>query len=157
MKKIGFYRLEKIFSNSILIVIALVFFTSGIGKLLEPTLAVNALVMIPLSGINYNTAKVIIFILSNVEIALALLLLTKRFSAIAMRFIFGLLVCFLIFLIYVKANGIIVDDCGCFGGLIKRTIPEAIVDEIVLIGLWFIFLWINYIKETRLLTQILSR
>jgi len=99
--------------------------------------------MIPLSGINYNAAKVIIFILSNAEIALALLLLTKRFRAIAMRFVFGVLVFFLIFLVYVKANGIILDDCGCFGGLIKRTIPEAIIDEIVLVTLCSGYLIIN--------------
>lgn len=119
----------------IVYILALIFFASGIGKLLEPTGAVNALIMLNLSGINYNSAKVIIFILSNAEIALALLLLTGRFRATAMCLVFGVLVFFLAFLIYVKANGIILDDCGCFGGLIKRTIPEAIVDEIVLLAL----------------------
>jgi len=91
--------------------------------------------MLKLSGINYNSAKVIIFILSNAEIALALLLLTRRFRATAMLLVFGVLVFFLAFLIYVKANSIILDDCGCFGGLINRTIPEAIIDEIILIAL----------------------
>jgi len=108
-------------------------------------------------GFSYDVSKPLVILLSNTEVALALLVLTKRFRAIAMWFIFGLLVCFLVFLIYVKVNGIIVDDCGCFGGLIKRTIHEAIFDEIMLIGLWFIFLWVNEIKETRLLTQILNR
>ena len=125
----------KIYSPVIVYILAFIFFASGIGKLLEPAGAVNALVMLKLSGINYNSAKVIIFILSNAEIALALLLLTKRLRATAMRLVFGVLVFFLAFLIYVKANGIILDDCGCFGGLIKRTIPEAIIDEIVLIAI----------------------
>ena len=125
--------MNRIYSHIVIAVFAMIFFVSGIGKLLEPAGAVNALIMLKLSGINYNTANVIIFVLSNVEIALALLILTKRFRATAMRLVFGVLVFFLIFLVYVKSNGIILDDCGCFGGLIKRTIPEAIIDEIVLL------------------------
>jgi len=84
-----------------------------------------------------------VILLSNAEIALALLVLTKRFRVISMRFVFGVLVFFLAFLVYVKANGIILDDCGCFGGLIKRTIPEAIVDEIILIALGLGYLIFN--------------
>ena len=125
----------------IVYILAFIFFASGIGKLLEPAGAVNALVMS--FGISYDLSKLMVILLSNAEIALALLVLTKRFRVISMRFVFGVLVFFLAFLVYVKANGIILDDCGCFGGLIKRTIPEAIVDEIILIALGLGYLIFN--------------
>jgi len=127
------FSLRKYIANTIVVILALIFFSSGIGKLLEPAGAENALVMS--FGISYDVSNLLVILLSNAEIALALLVLTKRFRVIAMRFIFSVLVFFLVFLLYVKANGIILDDCGCFGGLIKRTIPEAIVDEIVLIAI----------------------
>jgi len=132
--------INKIYSHIVIAVFALTFFASGIGKLLEPAGAVNALVMT--FGVPYDFSKILVILLSNFEIALAFMVLTKRFRTIAMRLVFSVLVFFLAFLVYVKTNGIILDDCGCFGGLIKRTIPEAIIDEIVLVIIcsgYFIF------------------
>ena len=126
-------RASEIYSGFVVYILSLTFLASGIGKLLEPAGAVNALVIT--FGISYDFSKILVLLLSNAEIALAVLILTKRFRAISMRFVFGVLVFFLIFLVYVKTNGIILDDCGCFGGLIKRSIPEAIVDEIVLLAI----------------------
>ena len=107
------------------------FFLSGIGKLLEPVGAVNALIMA--FGVSPVLSKLSVFLLSNAEIVLAVLLIIRRFRQAAMKISAGVLFGFLVFLVYVKAGGLILDDCGCFGGLIKRTIPEAIVDEVVLL------------------------
>jgi len=134
--------MNRIYSHIIIAILALIFFASGIGKLLEPEGAVNALVMT--FGVSNDVSKILVIILSNAEIALALLVLTKRFRTIAMRLVFGVLLFFLVFLVYVKANGIILNDCGCFGGIIKRTIPEAIIDEIVLITLCSGYLIFNH-------------
>ena len=123
--------MKKYYSYTVITLLAVVFFASGTGKLLEPTGAVNALVMA--FGISYTASKLLVFLLSNGEIALAVLALTKRFRAIAMKAMAATLAMFLIFLVYVKTNGIIMDDCGCFGGLLKRMIPEAIMDEIILV------------------------
>jgi len=134
-------KASEIYSGFVVYILSFTFFTSGIGKLLNPEGSVNSLVMT--FGVSYDFSKILVILLSNVEIALALLILTKRFRATAMRLVFGVLVFFLIFLVYVKSNGIILDDCGCFGGLIKRTIPEAIIDEIVLITLGSVYFIIH--------------
>ena len=120
-----------VFSYGVVLLLAVVFFLSGIGKLLEPVGAVNALIMA--FGVSPVLSKLSVFLLSNAEIVLALLLVTRRFRQAAMKAAAVVLAGFLVFLVYVKMNGIILDDCGCFGGLIRRTIPEAIVDEVILL------------------------
>ena len=139
----------------IVIILVLIFLSSGIGKLIEPESAVTTLGMaFPAGagqvGISTEVAKLLVLLLSNAEIALAVLLIFKRFRAVAMKFVLGMLVGFLVFLVYIKTSGIITDDCGCFGGLIKRTVPEAIFDEIVLI-LMSVGYIINNRRDTKLL------
>jgi hypothetical protein len=43
---------------------------------------------------------------------------------------------------YLNSNEL--DDCGCFGGLWKRTIPEAIVEEVIFLILWAVYFVIQY-------------
>ena len=121
----------------------LVFLASGIGKLMEPAPAANALVMV--FGVPFSLAVFAIFIVSNGEILLSVLLMFKRFRSFAMTLLVpSVLVMFLVFLLYVHFKGIMLDDCGCFGGLWKRTIPEAIFEEIIFLVLWSLYFIIRY-------------
>jgi len=121
----------------------LVFLASGIGKLMEPAPAANALVMV--FGVPFSLAVFAIFIVSNGEILLSVMLMFKRFQSLGMTLLVpAVLVMFLVFLLYVHFKGIILDDCGCFGGLWKRTIPEAIIEEIIFLALWSLYFIIRY-------------
>jgi hypothetical protein len=123
----------------------LIFLASGIGKLMEPRVlgAANALVMT--FGVPFSLAVFAIFLVSNGEILLSVLLMFKRFRSLAITLLVpSVLVMFLVFLLYVHFKGIILDDCGCFGGLWRRTIQEAIVEEMLFIAIWIIYFVIQY-------------
>jgi hypothetical protein len=96
-------------------------------------------------GVPFSLAVFAIFIVSNGEILLSAMLMIKRFQSLSMTLLVpAVLVMFLAFLLYVHFKGIILDDCGCFGGLWKRTIPEAIIEEILFIAIWIIYFVMQY-------------
>jgi hypothetical protein len=73
------------------------------------------------------------------------MLMLKRFRSLSITLLVpAILVMFLVFLLYVHFKGIILDDCGCFGGLWKRTIQEAIVEEVIFLILWVIYFVMQY-------------
>jgi len=128
----------RVFRLSVAGMFFLLFFLSGVGKLLEPVPAALALVMV--FRIPFSVAVTAVFLTSNGEILLAMMLIFKRFRQLALSILIPtVLVMFLTFLLYIYFSGIILEDCGCFGGLWKRTIPEAIVEEIIFLALWIIY------------------
>jgi len=135
-------------ATSIIILFVFIFQISGIGKLLDPVPTINAL--ITTFSITFGMAMLIVVFISNGEIVLSLLLPLKRFRKKTMPILLFILVVFLLFLSYVYFKGIIIEDCGCFGGIWRRTIPEAIVEEIIFIILWGVYFLlqykVNYIK-----------
>jgi len=133
----------------LIIAFVLIFFVSGFGKLIEPAPATNALVMV--FGIPFSLAVFAIFLVSNGEILLSVMLIFRRFQSLAMTLLVpSVLVMFLVFLLYVHFKGIILDDCGCFGGLWRRTIPEAIIEEIIFLVLWSIYFIVRYRQSTEI-------
>lgn len=137
--------IKKNISWSIRIVVALLFIVSAIAKLYpSPYFAISTFEVKQLYTLGFSDTIAPYFsrILIGVEFALGFLLLNNHFlKRITIPATFGLLIVFIIHLSYVTfLSGGNSGNCGCFGELIPMTPIEAIIKNIIAVGL-LIWLW----------------
>lgn len=136
---------KKNISWSIRIVVALLFIVSAIAKLYpSPYFAISTFEVKQLYTLGFSDTIAPYFsrILIGVEFALGFLLLNNHFlKRITIPATVGLLSVFIIHLSYVTfLSGGNSGNCGCFGELIPMTPIEAIIKNIIAVGL-LIWLW----------------
>lgn len=136
---------KKNISWSIRIVVALLFIVSAIAKLYpSPYFAISTFEVKQLYTLGFSDTIAPYFsrILIGVEFALGFLLLNNHFlKRITIPATVGLLSVFIIHLCYVTfLSGGNSGNCGCFGELIPMTPIEAIIKNIIAVGL-LIWLW----------------
>jgi len=107
------------------------FVLSGFMKLRLPAEEVQALIrsyeVLP-SGLTYPAALV----LPWVELVPGALLVLGIVPLYSIAAITGMMVFFMALLISVIVRGIPLEDCGCLGGWIRETPPEALGRDVVL-------------------------
>ena len=136
---------NKNISWSIRIVVALLFLVSAIAKLYpSPYFAISTCEVKQLYTLGFSDILAPYFsrILIGIEFALGFLLLNNHFlKRITIPATVGLLSVFIIHLSYVTfLSGGNSGNCGCFGELIPMTPIEAIIKNIIAVGL-LIWLW----------------
>jgi thiol-disulfide isomerase/thioredoxin len=136
---------KKNISWSIRIVVALLFLVSAIAKLYpSPYFAISTFEVKQLYTLGFSDTIAPYFsrILIGIEFALGFLLLNDNFlKRITIPATVGLLSVFIIHLSYVTfLSGGNSGNCGCFGELIPMTPIEAIIKNIIAVGL-LIWLW----------------
>lgn len=136
---------KKNISWSIRIVVALLFIVSAIAKLYpSPYFAISTFEVKQLYTLGFSDSLAPYFsrILIGIEFALGFLLLNNHFlKRITIPATVGLLSVFIIHLSYVTfLSGGNSGNCGCFGELIPMTPIEAIIKNIIAVGL-LIWLW----------------
>ncbi|WP_353148438.1 MauE/DoxX family redox-associated membrane protein [Flavobacterium sp.] len=136
---------KKNISWSIRIVVALLFIVSAIAKLYpSPYFAISTFEVKQLYTLGFSDSLAPYFsrILIGIEFALGFLLLNNHFlKRITIPATVGLLSVFIIHLSYVAfLSGGNSGNCGCFGELIPMTPIEAIIKNIIAVGL-LIWLW----------------
>jgi thiol-disulfide isomerase/thioredoxin len=136
---------KKNISWSIRIVVALLFLVSAIAKLYpSPYFAISTFEVKQLYTLGFSDTLAPYFsrILIGIEFALGFLLLNNHFlKRITIPATVGLLSVFIIHLSYVTfLSGGNSGNCGCFGELIPMTPIEAIIKNIIAVGL-LIWLW----------------
>ena len=136
---------KKNISWSIRIVVALLFLVSAIAKLYpSPYFAISTFEVKQLYTLGFSESLAPYFsrILIGIEFALGFLLLNNHFlKRITIPATIGLLSVFIIHLSYVTfLSGGNSGNCGCFGELIPMTPIEAIIKNIIAVGL-LIWLW----------------
>lgn len=136
---------KKNISWSIRIVVALLFLVSAIAKLYpSPYFAISTFEVKQLYTLGFSDSLAPYFsrILIGIEFALGFLLLSNNFlKRITIPATVGLLSVFIIHLSYVTfLSGGNSGNCGCFGELIPMTPIEAIIKNIIAVGL-LIWLW----------------
>jgi thiol-disulfide isomerase/thioredoxin len=140
---------KKNISWSIRIVVALLFIVSAIAKLYpSPYFAISTFEVKQLYTLGFSDTIAPYFsrILIGVEFALGFLLLNNHFlKRITIPATVGLLSVFIIHLSYVTfLSGGNSGNCGCFGELIPMTPIEAIIKNIIAVGL---LIWLRKILE----------
>lgn len=136
---------KKNISWSIRIVVALLFLVSAIAKLYpSPYFAISTFEVKQLYTLGFSETLAPYFsrILIGIEFALGFLMLNNHFiKRITIPATIGLLSVFIIHLSYVTfLSGGNSGNCGCFGELIPMTPIEAIIKNIIAVGL-LIWLW----------------
>lgn len=136
---------KKNISWSIRIVVALLFLVSAIAKLYpSPYFAISTFEVKQLYTLGFSDTIAPYFsrILIGIEFALGFLLLNNHFlKRITIPATVGLLSVFIIHLSYVTfLSGGNSGNCGCFGELLPMTPIEAIIKNIIAVGL-LIWLW----------------
>jgi thiol-disulfide isomerase/thioredoxin len=136
---------KKNISWGIRIVVALLFLVSAIAKLYpSPYFAISTFEVKQLYTLGFSDSLAPYFsrILIGVEFALGFLMLSNHFlKRITIPATIGLLSVFIIHLSYVTfLSGGNSGNCGCFGELIPMTPIEAIIKNILAVGL-LIWLW----------------
>ena len=136
---------KKNISWIIRIVVALLFIVSAIAKLYpSPYFAISTFEVKQLYTLGFSETLAPYFsrILIGIEFALGFLLLNNHFlKRITIPATIGLLSVFIIHLSYVTfLSGGNSGNCGCFGELIPMTPIEAIIKNIIAVGL-LIWLW----------------
>jgi thiol-disulfide isomerase/thioredoxin len=136
---------KKNISWSIRILVALLFLVSAIAKLYpSPYFAISTFEVKQLYTLGFSDTLAPYFsrILIGIEFALGFLLLSNNFlKRITIPATVGLLSVFIIHLSYVTfLSGGNSGNCGCFGELIPMTPIEAIIKNIIAVGL-LIWLW----------------
>ncbi len=136
---------KKNISWIIRIVVALLFIVSAIAKLYpSPYFAISTFEVKQLYTLGFSESLAPYFsrILIGIEFALGFLLLNNHFlKRITIPATIGLLSVFIIHLSYVTfLSGGNSGNCGCFGELIPMTPIEAIIKNIIAVGL-LIWLW----------------
>lgn len=136
---------KKNISWSIRIVVALLFIVSAIAKLYpSPYFAISTFEVKQLYTLGFSDSLAPYFsrILIGIEFALGFLMLSNHFlKRITIPATVGLLSVFIIHLSYVTfLSGRNSGNCGCFGELIPMTPIEAIIKNIIAVGL-LIWLW----------------
>ncbi|WP_396181025.1 MauE/DoxX family redox-associated membrane protein [Flavobacterium sp.] len=136
---------KKNISWIIRIVVALLFIVSAIAKLYpSPYFAISTFEVKQLYTLGFSESLASYFsrILIGIEFALGFLLLNNHFlKRITIPATVGLLSVFIIHLSYVTfLSGGNSGNCGCFGELIPMTPIEAIIKNIIAVGL-LIWLW----------------
>ena len=136
---------KKNISWIIRIVVALLFIVSAIAKLYpSPYFAISTFEVKQLYTLGFSDSIAPYFsrILIGIEFALGFLLLNNHFlKRITIPATIGLLVVFIIHLSYVTfLSGGNSGNCGCFGELIPMTPIEAIIKNIIAVGL-LVWLW----------------
>lgn len=136
---------KKNISWIIRIVVALLFIVSAVAKLYpSPYFAISTFEVKQLYTLGFSDTIAPYFsrILIGIEFALGFLLLNNNFlKRITIPATIGLLVVFIIHLSYVTfLSGGNSGNCGCFGELIPMTPIEAIIKNIIAVGL-LIWLW----------------
>lgn len=136
---------KKNISWIIRIVVALLFIVSAVAKLYpSPYFAISTFEVKQLYTLGFSDTIAPYFsrILIGIEFALGFLLLHNHFlKRITIPATIGLLVVFIIHLSYVTfLSGGNTGNCGCFGELIPMTPIEAIIKNIIAVGL-LIWLW----------------
>ncbi len=136
---------KKNISWIIRIVVALLFLVSAIAKLYpSPYFAISTFEVKQLYTLGFSETLAPYFsrILIGIEFALGFLLLNNHFlKRITIPATIGLLSVFIIHLSYVTfLSGGNSGNCGCFGELIPMTPIEAIIKNIIAVGL-LIWLW----------------
>lgn len=136
---------KKNISWSIRIVVALLFLVSAIAKLYpSPYFAISTFEVKQLYTLGFSDTLAPYFsrILIGIEFALGFLILSNHFlKRITIPATVGLLSVFIIHLSYVTfLSGGNSGNCGCFGELIPMTPIEAIIKNIIAVGL-LIWLW----------------
>ena len=136
---------KKNISWIIRIVVALLFIVSAIAKLYpSPYFAISTFEVKQLYTLGFSDTIAPYFsrILIGIEFALGFLLLNNNFlKRFTIQATIGLLVVFIIHLSYVTfLSGGNSGNCGCFGELIPMTPIEAIIKNIIAVGL-LIWLW----------------
>ena len=136
---------KKNISWSIRIVVALLFLVSAIAKLYpSPYFAISTFEVKQLYTLGFSDTIAPYFsrILIGIEFALGFLMLNNHFlKRITIPATVGLLSVFIIHLSYVTfLSGGNSGNCGCFGELIPMTPIEAIIKNIIAVGL-LIWLW----------------
>lgn len=136
---------KKNISWTIRIVVALLFIVSAVAKLYpSPYFAISTFEVKQLYTLGFSDTIAPYFsrILIGIEFALGFLLLNNNFlKRITIPATIGLLVVFIIHLSYVTfLSGGNSGNCGCFGELIPMTPIEAIIKNIIAVGL-LIWLW----------------
>jgi thiol-disulfide isomerase/thioredoxin len=140
---------KKNISWSIRIVIALLFIVSAIAKLYpSPYFAISTFEVKQLYTLGFSDSLAPYFsrILIGIEFALGFLMLSNHFlKRITIPATVGLLSVFIIHLSYVTfLSGGNSGNCGCFGELIPMTPIEAIIKNIIAVGL---LIWLLKILE----------
>jgi thiol-disulfide isomerase/thioredoxin len=136
---------KKNISWIIRIVVALLFIVSALAKLYpSPYFAISTFEVKQLYTLGFSDSLAPYFsrILIGIEFALGFLLLNNHFlKRITIPATIGLLSIFIIHLSYVTfLSGGNSGNCGCFGELIPMTPIEAIIKNIIAVGL-LIWLW----------------
>jgi thiol-disulfide isomerase/thioredoxin len=147
---------KKNISWTLRIVIALLFIVSAVAKIskgwisdfpfidFSPYFAISTFEVKQLLTLGFSEAVAPYFsrILIGIEFALGFLLLNNNFlKRITIPATIGLLVIFIIHLSYVTIlSGGNSGNCGCFGELIPMTPIEAIIKNIIAVGL-LVWLW----------------
>ena len=136
---------KKNISWIIRIVVALLFIVSALAKLYpSPYFAISTFEVKQLYTLGFSESLAPYFsrILIGIEFALGFLLLNNHFiKRITIPATIGLLSIFIIHLSYVTfLSGGNSGNCGCFGELIPMTPIEAIIKNIIAVGL-LIWLW----------------
>ncbi len=136
---------KKNISWIIRIVVALLFIVSAVAKLYpSPYFAISTFEVKQLYTLGFSDTIAPYFsrILIGIEFALGFLLLNNNFlKRITIPATIGLLLVFILHLSYVTfLSGGNSGNCGCFGELIPMTPIEAIIKNIIAVGL-LIWLW----------------
>ena len=140
---------KKNISWIIRIVVALLFIVSAIAKLYpSPYFAISTFEVKQLYTLGFSDTIAPYFsrILIGIEFALGFLLLNNNFlKRITIPATIGLLLVFIIHLSYVTfLSGGNSGNCGCFGELIPMTPIEAIIKNVMAVGL---LVWLFQISE----------
>ncbi|MFM7723952.1 MAG: TlpA family protein disulfide reductase [Bacteroidota bacterium] len=136
---------------SIRALISFVFFLSAIAKLYpKPSYALTSFEVHQLEpmGISLEVAAYLSRLLIGVEFAIGILLLLPFFlkKIIIPTTIFMLLV-FIIELMYEIFSSGNQGNCGCFGTLIEMTPLEALIKNVISVGLLMSYYWLDKTEE----------
>ncbi len=126
------------------VIVGLVFLVAGAVKVWDPvsffwsTAPLGRL----LAGVLWDTVSRAALALGPLEVGLGLALIVGWRPRVILPMTFGLLVFFLVILITGWASGYTLE-CGCFGTLVQRTPGEAIVEDLLLLGLVSLAWWVE--------------
>ncbi|MFM2038613.1 MAG: hypothetical protein RL432_1552 [Bacteroidota bacterium] len=133
-------------------IISFVFFLSAIAKLYpKPSYALTSFEVHQLEpmGIPLETAAYLSRFLIGVEFAIAILLLLPFFlRKIIIPTTIFMLVVFIVELFYEIFSTGNQGNCGCFGTLIEMTPLEALIKNVISVGLLFGYYWLDKKEES---------
>lgn len=144
----SFFTAKHIIGLTLLILLAAVFAFSGYSKMHSNNAFDNfQWTFIELGFNNQVVSGVLARLMIGVEFALALLLLAHMYlKKFTYKAVIGILVFFIVYLIIVIVKRGNTGDCGCFGDKWSMTPLQAIIKNVVMIGITAILMKVYDIK-----------